>query len=112
MSVENRVGEMEPQGDGAKGRQGESIWGMKHVSEKIKDFVEGVKEKSPREAVHNISQAAGQAKDQAKDYVEHTTVRGVAEDVAGLIRRYPVQSLLVGMAFGFLVSRRRGDSHR
>jgi len=109
MSVENRVGEMEPHGDGAKDRQSDSIGGTKHLGEKIKDFVEGVKEKSPREAVRNITQAAGQAKDQAIDYVEHTTVRGVAEDVAGLIRRYPVQSLLVGMAFGFLASRRRGD---
>ena len=109
MRVENRVGEMEPQGDGAKDRQGDSIGGMKHMGEKIKDFVEGVKEKSPREAVRNISEAASQAKDQAIDYVEHTTVRRLAEDVAGLIRRYPVQSLLVGVAFGFLASRRRGD---
>lgn len=108
MSFENRVGEMEPQGDGAKDRQGDSIGGTKQLGEKIKDFVDGVKD-SPREAVRNIGEAASQAKDQAKDYVEHTTVRGLAEDVAGLIRRYPVQSLLVGMAFGFLASRRRGD---
>lgn len=108
MSFENPVGEMEPQGDGAKERQGDSIGGTKHLGEKIKDFVDGVKE-TPREAVRNISEAASQAKDQAKDYVEHTTVRGLAEDVAGIIRRYPVQSLLIGMAFGFLASRRRGD---
>jgi len=100
---------MEPQGDGATDQQdNSSVGGTKHLGEKIKDFVEGVKE-TPREAVRNISQAAGQAKDQAKEYVEHTTMRGVAEDVAGLIKRYPVQSLLVGMAVGFLMSRRRGD---
>jgi len=108
MSFENRVGEMEPQGDGAKERQGDSIGGTKHLGEKIKDFVDGVKE-TPREAVRNISEAASQAKDQAIDYVEHTTVRRLAEDVTGLIRRYPVQSLLAGMAIGFLASRRRGD---
>jgi ElaB/YqjD/DUF883 family membrane-anchored ribosome-binding protein len=106
MKFENPVGETESQGDSTVGRQGDA--GMKPLGEKIKDFVDGVKE-TPREAVRNISQAAGQAKDQAKDYVEHTTMRGVAEDVAGLIRRYPVQSLLVGMAVGFLASRRRGD---
>ena len=100
MNFENRVGETE--------RQGDADGGMKPLGEKIKDFVDGVKE-TPREAVRNISHAAGQAKDQAIDYVEHTTVRGVAEDVARLIRRYPVQSLLVGMAFGYLASRRRGD---
>jgi hypothetical protein len=109
MNFENRVGEMEPETDGAEGRQGPaSSGGLKHFSEKVRDFVDGVKE-TPREAVRNISQAAGQAKDQAKDYVERTTVRGVAEDVAGLIKRYPVQSLLIGMAFGFLASRRKGD---
>lgn len=112
MSFENRVEEIEPQGDGAKSRQSDSIWGMKHLGEKVRDFVDGVKEKSPREAVRNMSQAANQAKDQAKDYVEHTTVRGVADDVAGLIRRYPVQSLLLGIAVGFWASRKSGDSHR
>jgi len=108
MNFENRVGETERQGDSTVVRQGDAIEGTKPLGVKIKDFVDGVKE-TPREAVRNISQAAGQAKDQAKDYVERTTVRGVAEDVAGLIKRYPVQSLLIGMAFGFLASRRKGD---
>ena len=38
MSFENRVGEMEPQGVGAKDRQGDSIGGTKPLGDKIKDF--------------------------------------------------------------------------
>ena len=47
--------------------QADSIWGVKHIGEKVRDFVEGVKEKSPREAVRNITEAADHAKNQAKD---------------------------------------------
>ena len=109
MSFENRVEDMEPQGDRASNeRRGDTIWGMKHMREKVRDFVEEVKEKSPREAVRNITEAADHAKDQAKDYVEHTTLQGLAEDVAEVIKRFPIQSLVIGMAAGFLLSRRRG----
>jgi len=107
MSLENRVGEMEAKSDGERSH-GESIWGLKHMREKVRDFVDGVKEKSPREAVRNITEAADEAKHQAKDYMDHTTVRGLADDVAGIIRRYPVQSLLIGVAAGFFLSRKRG----
>lgn len=106
MPIENLVEEMEETSATVRSR---SMWGIRAMKDKVKDFVEGVKEKSSRDAVRNITEAAGQAKDQAKSYVEHTTVRGFADDLAGIIRRYPVQALMVGLAFGFLLSRRRGD---
>ena len=110
MSFESSMGETERRSNSDKtNTEGDSIWGMKHIKEKVKDFVQGVKETSPRETVRNITEAADQAKHQAKDYVEHTTVRGVVDDVADLIKRYPIQALMVGMAAGFLFLRKRGE---
>jgi len=111
MSFENSVGESGlPLTE--RRSEGDSIWRMKHMREKVKDFVNGVRQTSRREAVHNLTEAAGEAKNQAKDYVEHTTVRGVADDVARIIRRYPIQSLVIGIAAGFLLFRRRGNQHQ
>jgi hypothetical protein len=124
MSFESSTGETERRANHGSNdessetarSQGDSIWGMNHMKDKVKDFVEGVKTNAPREAMRNISEAAGRAKEyvdeaagQAKDYVESTTVRGMAGDVARLIKRYPIQSMVLGMALGFLFSRRRGD---
>jgi len=109
MSFESSMGETERRSNSDKAStEGDSIWRMKHMKETVKDFVQGVKQTSPREAVRNITEAADQAKNQAKDYVEHTTVRGVVDDVAELIKRHPIQALMVGMAAGFLFSRKRG----
>ncbi len=109
MSFESSMGETERRSNSDKAStEGDSIWRMKHMKETVKDFVQGVKQTSPREAVRNITEAADQAKNQAKDYVERTTVRGVVDDVAELIKRHPIQALMVGMAAGFLFSRKRG----
>jgi hypothetical protein len=87
---------------------GNSHWGMRSITEKLKCFVEGVREKSP-DAVRNATEAAGQAKQQVTSYVENTTIRGMADDFTAIIRRYPMRALLLGLAFGFLMMRRRGD---
>jgi len=88
--------------------QGNSNWGMRSITEKLKYFVEGVREKSPN-AVRNATEAAGEAKEQVSSYVKNTTIRGMADDFTAIVRRYPMQALLLGLAFGFLMMRRRGD---
>ena len=113
MNFESSNGETETRSHGgpddgrseATRSQDNSIWGMKQMREKVKDFVEGVKEKAPKDAVRNITEVAGQA----KDYVENTNMRGMANDLTGLIKRYPIQSMILGMTVGFLVSRKTGD---
>jgi ElaB/YqjD/DUF883 family membrane-anchored ribosome-binding protein len=95
-------------GDETQFSRRDSTWG-----EKLKGFVEGVKE-NPRSALHNIGEAAGQAKDyvnetagQAREYVEKTSFQDMLSDAAGLIKRCPFAAMAVGLTLGFLVSRRR-----
>ena len=87
---------------------------MKRMRDKVKDFVAGIKEAAPRDTLHNVSTAAGVAKDyvneaagQAKNYMENASMQGIMRDVAELIKRYPLSAMIVGITFGFLLSRRR-----
>ena len=87
---------------------------MKRMRDKVEDFVAGIKETPSRDTLRNISAAAGVAKDyvndaagQAKNYMENASVHGIMRDVAELIKRYPFSAIIVGMTFGFLLSRRR-----
>jgi hypothetical protein len=116
MSFEDATNEERRNGEGFETprSQGDSVGGMRRIKEKVKDFVEGVKDKSPREALHNIGEAAGQAKEyvneatgQAREYVEHTTMQSMLSDAAGLIKRYPFSAMVLGMTLGFFLSRRR-----
>ena len=116
MGFEDATNEERRNGEGFETprSQGDSVGGMRRMREKVKDFVEGVKDKSPREALHNIGEAAGQAKEyvneaagQAREYVEHTTMQSMLGDGAGLIKRYPFSAMALGMTLGFFLSRRR-----
>jgi hypothetical protein len=38
-------------------------------------------------------------------YLQNQGLSGAMEDLEGLIRRYPIQSLLLGVGLGYLLSR-------
>jgi hypothetical protein len=38
-------------------------------------------------------------------YLQEHDLRGMADDMTNLIRRYPIQSLLVGIGVGFLLAK-------
>jgi hypothetical protein len=92
------------------GARSDSSWGIRPMTEKLKDFGAEVKNTSPREAVRHVIDAADRAASEAKHYVQNTTVPGFVDDVTELIRRYPVQSLIVGMTVGFLLFRKKANS--
>lgn len=50
-----------------------------------------------------------EAVDSAKSYLQDRDYSEVAEDVTGLVRRYPVRSLLIGVGIGFLLARTMRD---
>jgi len=116
MNYEERNEPQSPNGEEFETQrlEGNASWRLKSMKDKVKDFVEGVKESAPRETLHNIGAAAGQARDymneaagQARDYVENSTMQDMLEDAAGLIRRYPLPAMALGLTLGFLLARRR-----
>lgn len=52
-----------------------------------------------------FASGAATAIDQAATYVEGASLARFKEDAAGVVRRYPIQSLAVGMGLGFLAAR-------
>jgi hypothetical protein len=47
----------------------------------------------------------------ASTYLQEKKFDYLGEDFRGLVRRYPLQSLLVGLGFGFLLGGRRHHQH-
>ncbi len=67
-------------------------------------------EQAVTQAGESIADMAGKtsaAAKQATDYVQHQGVEGVVQDLEILIRRYPLQALLIGLGCGYFFSRVR-----
>jgi hypothetical protein len=78
-----------------------------NVGHKVREFAGRLREKSPHESVRSTTNKFADTLETAGTYLEEKSFEGMAEDLAGVIRRYPLQSVLVGIGIGFLLSRRR-----
>jgi hypothetical protein len=77
------------------------------LGHKVREFAGKVREKSPHETVRDTTNRVADGLESAGTYLEETSFQGMVDDVASLIRKYPMQSLLIGIGIGFLLSRRR-----
>jgi hypothetical protein len=75
----------------------------------VKEFGGKIRQRSPHETVRNTTNKVADRLESAGAYLEDKNLDGMLDDVAGVIRRYPWQSLLAGIAIGFLLSRKRRD---
>ena len=57
--------------------------------------------KSSRAAIGTVAEGI----DTSTKYLSDRGMAGMAEDIEGLIRRYPLQAFLIGSSVGFLLSR-------
>ena len=77
----------------------------------MKEFGGRIRQRSPHETVRNTTNKVADTLECAGAYLEEKNLNGMLDDVAGVIRRYPLQSLLAGIAIGFLLSRKRRDEY-
>jgi uncharacterized protein YjbJ (UPF0337 family) len=54
----------------------------------------------------SAAQTVANQLDNAGSYLQDNALENMAQDVSGLIRRYPIPSLLIGIGIGYLLSRR------
>ncbi len=54
----------------------------------------------------NASQAVAQSVKDGGKYIEDAKLSGIAENVAQLIRRYPIPAVLIGIGFGWFLGRK------
>jgi uncharacterized protein YjbJ (UPF0337 family) len=79
----------------------------KAVGEKMSSLAGTLRESVPREGtIGSAAQTVANQLDNAGSYLQDNTFENMARDVTGLIRRYPIHSLLIGVGIGYLFSRR------
>jgi uncharacterized protein YjbJ (UPF0337 family) len=74
------------------------------IGEKMKSLASAIREKAPREGklAATATKVAG-GLESASYYLQEKKLDHLGEDFRGLVRRYPLQSLLVGLGLGFLL---------
>ena len=102
-------GRFDPRSDMPDGVNRKASHLASEVRHGISKFVDGVKEKIPAHAVREVRETASQVSDQVRGYIEERGIRGLADDVTDVIRRYPMPALLCGVLIGILLARPRGD---
>lgn len=100
---------------GATGKQGkaeEAMSGtstaqpMSAVGERIGSLADVIRDKAPHEgAVGTAATTVAEKLDVAGSYLQQKDLNHVLSDVSGMIRRYPVPSLLIGLGIGYLLAR-------
>jgi uncharacterized protein YjbJ (UPF0337 family) len=74
------------------------------IGEKLKSLAKVIREKAPHEGKlgTTATKVAG-GLESASNYLQEKKIDHLGEDFRGLVRRYPLQSILVGLGLGFLL---------
>lgn len=81
-----------------------------HVAASAGETLEAVagtlREKAPEDGrLGGVATAVADYMDTAGSYLQEEGISGALDDIEALIRRYPVQSLLLGLGAGYLLAR-------
>jgi hypothetical protein len=77
------------------------------IGEKVKSLASAIREKAPREGkIGTTATKVAAGLESASDYLQEKKFDHLGEDFKGLVRRYPLQSVLVGLGLGLLLARR------
>jgi len=78
---------------------------MTSTGERIEQLGHTVREYAPEGKVGDLATSAASALERSGSYLKEADLSDVRGDLESLIRRHPVESLLVGVGVGFLVAR-------
>jgi ElaB/YqjD/DUF883 family membrane-anchored ribosome-binding protein len=76
------------------------------LGERVKSAGSALRERGPREGM--LGSATGTVADSLENtgrYIQEEGIVGMAEDIAELIRRNPIPSMLVGVGIGFMLAK-------
>jgi uncharacterized protein YjbJ (UPF0337 family) len=77
------------------------------IGEKMKSLASAIRGKAPHEGkIGTTATKVAGGLESASYYLQEKKFDHLGEDARGLVRRYPLQSLLVGVGLGFLLARR------
>jgi uncharacterized protein YjbJ (UPF0337 family) len=77
------------------------------IGERMKSLASVIREKAPREGkIGTTATKVAGGLESASYYLQEKKFDHLGEDFRGLVRRHPLQTLLVGLGLGFLLARR------
>ncbi len=77
-----------------------------NVGEKISDVAETIRQKAPTSGpIADAADTAADTLQRAGTYLQQQDLSDIRADLEGLIRRHPIESLLVGLGVGYLLAR-------
>jgi uncharacterized protein YjbJ (UPF0337 family) len=78
------------------------------IGEKMKSLASVIRGKAPREGkIGTTATKVAGGLESASNYLQEKKFDHLGEDFRGLVRRYPVRSLLIGLGLGFLLAGRK-----
>ena len=78
------------------------------IGERMKSLANVIREKAPREGkIGTTATKVAGGLESASNYLQEKKFDHLGEDFRGLVRRYPLQSLLIGLGLGFLLAGRK-----
>jgi uncharacterized protein YjbJ (UPF0337 family) len=78
------------------------------IGERMKSLADVIRGKAPREGkIGTTATKVAGGLESASNYLQEKKFDHLGEDFRGLVRRYPLQSLLVGLGLGFLLAGRK-----
>lgn len=76
------------------------------VGEKMTDVAQTIRDKAPVSGpVANAADTAANTLERAGSYLQEQDLADMRSDLEGIIRRHPIESLLVGLGVGYLLAR-------
>jgi ElaB/YqjD/DUF883 family membrane-anchored ribosome-binding protein len=78
---------------------------MTNAGQQINRLASTVRENAPEGKIGEVAYSAANALEQSGRYLQEADVNAVRGDLESLIRRHPVESLLVGIGLGFVLAR-------
>lgn len=76
------------------------------VGEKMTDAAQTIRQNAPASGtLGNVADTAATTLDRAGTYLQQQDLADMRSDLEGIIRRHPIESLLVGLGVGYLLAR-------
>jgi uncharacterized phage infection (PIP) family protein YhgE len=79
--------------------------GVAKVGSGVENLADKLRDSAPREGMmHNAANKVADTLERSGRYLEEEGLSGMAEDLTGVIKRYPVPAVLVGIGIGYLIA--------
>jgi len=87
--------------------------GRQVAGEKLSEAAQALRERAPAEGQGaQVAEKAADTLERAGTYLQEQDLREIRHDLEGLIRRHPIEAVLLGVGVGYLLARNTRNTRR